>query len=84
MKIIIEICSISKRKLVKELIDITEQIKSELESPICKNCLTCKDKRKGCYVGGGSSEVGLESDWKLKRIFNEHKVICKSKVGSKK
>jgi uncharacterized spore protein YtfJ len=76
MKIQIRINALSKRKLLKELHDIVVQVLEEINSPLCKDC---KDKRKGCFVGGGSSETGLESDWKLYRKFSEHKKICRSK-----
>lgn len=79
MKLMIEIETNNKQSLVNELYSIYHQVKDELNDPICKDCETCKDMEKGCIVGGGMSQKGLESDWKLGRNLNEHKTICKSK-----
>jgi hypothetical protein len=65
--------------ILEELKAITLLVEDELKDPACIGCTDCKDKQKGCYVGGGSSEPGLESDWKLRRNYKEHKNICKSK-----
>ena len=77
MKLTITIHS-DRNKIIKELKDIVQSVEEELNDPFCLGCTECKDGRKGCYVGGGTSEKGLESDWKLQRSFNEHKRICKS------
>lgn len=78
MKLNIEINS-PKKFLLIELEDILFCIKEELKSPTCLGCKDCKDKRSGCFVGGGSSIGKLESEWKLHRNYNEHRLICKSK-----
>lgn len=79
MQLKIDIEATSKKALLKELVGLTEIIKSELNSPVCTGCTDCKDKRKGCFTGGGSSESGLESDWKLTRNRKEFSKICSSK-----
>jgi len=81
MKVNIKINS-NQDKLISELNDIILQIENELKNPICMDCCDCKDKRKGCLVGGGISESDLESEWTLKRNYNEHKQICKSTTNN--
>jgi len=63
LKLTSKIDAETKDQLLKELNDILFIVKSELESSICgKEC-----KKKICIRSGGSSEIGLESDWKLRR-----------------
>lgn len=78
MNLDITITTSSKKKLLQELKDIITQVKDELDCPICQGCKTCKDISKGCFVGAGSSEPGLESKWNLTRKKKEHK-FCSSK-----
>lgn len=69
----------SKKKLLQELKDIVIQVEAEINDPICKGCKSCKDLSKGCFTGGGSSGLGIESKWNLSRKKKEHSKICKSK-----
>lgn len=79
MELGIKIKTTSALKMVLELEDIIVLLKGELSSPICRSCKTCKDMKKGCITGGGSSEENLESTWNLARHKKEHSKICKSK-----
>jgi len=79
MKLEIKIETSSALKMVHELEDILIQVKGELFSPICKGCRACKDPKKGCITGGGSSEENMDSTWNLGRKKKEHSKICSSK-----
>lgn len=79
MNLTISIVTSSKKKMIQELKDVMTMIELEVNDPICKGCKSCKDLSKGCYVGGGSSEPGLESSWNLTRKKKEHSKICSSK-----
>jgi hypothetical protein len=80
MKLTITINADNSKILLKELKDMWNIINCEINDPICKDCSKCKDGRKGCFVEGRSSDLGLESEWKLRRKYDEHKHICKSKT----
>jgi len=80
MKVSIKVKADTPKKILRELRGIVSSIKEEINDPICRDCTDCKDKSKGCFVGGGVSEPGLESNWKIVRSYNEHKTICKSEV----
>lgn len=79
MNLTITIETSSKKRLLQELKDMVSQVEDELNDPLCKGCRSCKDLSKGCLVGCGSSELGLESKWNLTRKKKEHSKICSSK-----
>lgn len=79
MNITIKIYSKTKVRLIRELNNILKEVINELNDPICKNCKSCKDIKEGCYVSGGFSNSMIDSEWKLRRNYKEHKNICKSK-----
>lgn len=75
MHLTINITTASKEKMLQEMHELIQSVSAELDSPICNECTSCKDPKKGCTTGGGTEDPteDIRSTWTLTRNYKPYK-----------